>query len=194
MPVSLAWITGSQLLCGQANGSLRLWNLLSTDASATLTSSADGQDWLVATDPGFFDGTPKEWSRLGWRFSNNTFDVVPVEAFFNEFYRPGLLSDIIEGKAPLPARSIATRDRRQPRIAIAIANSSTSGNGAPLPRTVRTIHLRIDVAEAAMLSIRGVAARGTFVFSAMDPLSACGVATFSAKEMVESLFGLKFES
>jgi hypothetical protein len=35
-----------------------------------------------------------------WRFSDDTFDVGPVEIFFNELYYPSLLSDIIAGKRP----------------------------------------------------------------------------------------------
>jgi TPR repeat protein/WD40 repeat protein len=139
MPLGLEWISDRQLLTAQVDGSVRLWNLSSPQESATLMSSGNGQEWLVATDNGYFDGTPAEWTQLKWRFRNNTFDFVPVEAFFNEFYRPGLLSQLLAGSLPAPARSLAARDRRQPRVSLARDSAAAVGS--------RNVRVRIDVAE-----------------------------------------------
>src|SRR5262249_24104478 len=56
-----------------------------------------GEDWLVVTPDGLFDGPPSAFNKLLWRFSDRLGDVAPAEAFFNEFYRPGLLADIMAG-------------------------------------------------------------------------------------------------
>lgn len=51
-------------------------------------------DWLVVTPDGLFDGTPGAWGQLAWRFTNDTFDVAPIEIFFQNFYHPGLLAEL----------------------------------------------------------------------------------------------------
>ena len=48
----------------------------------------DEKDWLVATEDGFFDGSPAAWKQIYWRFNNDTFNYAPLEVFFNEFYHP----------------------------------------------------------------------------------------------------------
>ncbi len=60
----------------------------------------DEKDWLVATEEGFFDGSPNAWKQIYWRFNNDTFNHVPLEAFFNEFFHPGLLQDVLSGRRP----------------------------------------------------------------------------------------------
>ena len=75
-------------------------------------------DWLVVTPDGLFDGTPTAWKSLLWRFNNNTFDYAPVEAFFSEFYYPGLLKEIMEGNVPVAPRDFSKLDRRQPKVEI----------------------------------------------------------------------------
>jgi WD40 repeat protein len=83
--------------------------------------------WLVTTADGLFDGPPAAWSKAVWRFGNDTFKVAPVEAFFKEFFYPGLLQDIIRGVRPRPpSRDFATMDVRQPAVRI------THVNGQPV--------------------------------------------------------------
>jgi len=55
-------------------------------------------DWLVVTPDGLFDGSPAAWKQILWQFGGNTFDVMPAETFFNEFYYPGLLAELMAGK------------------------------------------------------------------------------------------------
>ena len=66
----------------------------------TLISLDDGGEWMVVTPQGLFDGTPVAWNQILWRYNQDTFNVAPIEWFFNEFYYPGLLGDIFAGKRP----------------------------------------------------------------------------------------------
>jgi hypothetical protein len=63
-----------------------------------------------------FDGSPDSWNKIIWRFNNNTFSYAPVEAFFNDFYYPGLLAEIFAGRSPKRLPDISKRDRRQPQL------------------------------------------------------------------------------
>ena len=70
------------------------------------------------TPDGLFDGSPGAWQQIMWRFSQNTFDVGPVEIFFNELYYPGLAGEIFAGRRPKAPRDLQQIDRRQPKLTL----------------------------------------------------------------------------
>jgi WD40 repeat protein len=102
---------------------ITFWDL-KTGREAALLASTSAGDWLAITPDGYFDGSPNGWKAIAWRFGGDTFDVLPVEAFYSEFYEPGLLSMIAAGKAPEPKLSLEKRDRRQPTVGIEETNNS----------------------------------------------------------------------
>ena len=134
---------GRLLASAHADGGTRLWDTASGDPLATLLSLNDGRDWLAVTPDGLFDGSPEAWSRILWRFSGNTLDVAPVEVFFNEYYYPELLSELMSGKRPRAAADIATKDRRQAEIGIAVQAAAPDAEVSS-----RTVTARIHVANA----------------------------------------------
>lgn len=88
------------------NNDKYIWEASSGDKLATLVNlsgalNSRGSDWLVVTPDGLFDGSPAAWKQILWRFGGNTFDVMPAETYFNEFYYPGLLGEVMAGKRPL---------------------------------------------------------------------------------------------
>jgi WD40 repeat protein len=104
---------------------IKLIDLDSRKELASLLSIGD-KDWMVITPDGSFDSsslhsTSGGWRQLLWRFNDNTFDYVPVEAFFGEFFRPGLLKEIIEGRRPPTQHELRTLDRRQPEVKLSLA-------------------------------------------------------------------------
>ncbi|HEV2835462.1 MAG TPA: caspase family protein [Pyrinomonadaceae bacterium] len=131
------------------NNDKYIWNAVTGEKLATLinlTGSFSGQhaDWLVVTPDGLFDGSPSGWNQILWQFRGNTFDVTPGETFFNEFYYPGLLGDIMSGRKPRAPRNIAQIDRRQPEVALATDDLTASDKVLK-----REIRIRIRVAEKA---------------------------------------------
>ncbi len=95
-------------------------------------------EWLAATPDGLFDGSPAAWNQILWRFSQSTFDVAPVETFFNDLYYPGLLSEVFSGSAPKAPRDVSQLDRRQPHVRLL-----AEGDG-----TLRVNKVRVEVTEA----------------------------------------------
>ncbi len=133
---------GKLLVSGSDDGSARLWDVNSGETLATLVTTGGGADWLVVTPDGLFDGTPGAWGQILWRFSpNDIFDVAPVEIFFNEFFYPGLLSDIASGKRPKAAHNVEQKDRRQPVLKISRADAQNAAG--------RTIKVKVEVSEPA---------------------------------------------
>ena len=137
---------GRWLASGGEDGSTRLWDAATAGLRATLVSLADAADWLVVTPDGLFDGSPAAWDRILWRFAGTTLNVAPVESFFNEFFYPDLLSDILAGKRPRAAHDIARLDRRQPTVSLSLAGDGPAAGGAAAG--ARSVNVRVEVADA----------------------------------------------
>ncbi|HKO99496.1 MAG TPA: caspase family protein [Pyrinomonadaceae bacterium] len=125
---------GRFLVALGANNEKYIWDAASGEKLATLvnlggTLNSRGSDWLVVTPDGLFDGSPAAWKQILWQFGGNTFDVTPAETFFNEFYYPGLLAEVMAGKKPRAPKNISQLDRRQPEIRLTL-DQGGKGQGA----------------------------------------------------------------
>jgi WD40 repeat protein len=114
---------GSILASVSLDGSADLWDAEDGSHIATLASTNEGKDWLIFTPDGLFDGSPSAWRDVLWRFGGDTFNVAPIEMFFNEYYSPGLLAEIMAGKRPHAASKIEDKDRRTPQLSIERVNA-----------------------------------------------------------------------
>jgi uncharacterized caspase-like protein len=141
---------GAIVAGGSEDSTIRLWERRSGRLLVTLVA-LDGDDWLVATPDGLFDGSPAAWNQILWRFSPRLGDVVPVEAFFNEFFHPGLLGEVMAGQRPRAAATIEAKDRRQPRVSIAL--QWRAAPAAADPATVRGLPARPIAARRVQLAI-----------------------------------------
>ena len=135
---------GSWVVSGDDDGSMTISNPATGELMVTLVSMRDSDDWLAVTPEGLFDGSPSSWGLLLWRFAKSTFTVSPVESFFNEFYYPGLLAEVLAGRNPKPTRDITQKDRRQPEIKFALTASESSTT----PLAKRSVTVRLTVSEA----------------------------------------------
>jgi hypothetical protein len=134
---------GRLLASASDDGSTFLWDTKTGEHLLTLISLDDGSEWMVVTPQGLFDGTPVSWNQILWRYNQETFNVAPIEWFFNEFYYPGLLSDIFAGKRPKVAQDVSKKDRRQPVVKLSLPGQAADSNVA-----TRTIKVKIDVSDA----------------------------------------------
>ncbi len=130
------------------NNDKYIWDSSSGEKLATLVNlsgafSSRGSDWLVVTPDGLFDGSPAAWKQILWQFGGNTFDVTPAETFFNEFYYPGLLAEVMAGKKPRAPKNIAQLDRRQPELKLITQN----GQVGAASTTERNLTVKLEVAE-----------------------------------------------
>jgi WD40 repeat protein/uncharacterized caspase-like protein len=135
---------GKLLASASDDGSTFLWDANTGEHLLTLISLDDGGEWMVVTPEGLFDGTPQSWNQILWRYKQDTFNVAPVDWFFNEYYYPGLLSEVFAGKRPKVALDISKKDRRQPIVKLSIP-----GNGATENISTRTVKVKIEIADAA---------------------------------------------
>jgi len=127
------------LASGNREGATQFWDVKSGALAATAISVGDRGDWLVVAPDGLFDGSPTAWDRILWRFGGNTFDVAPVEIFFNEFFYPGLLGDLLAGKRPKAPVDISQKDRRAPNVKVLLADEQ--------PSDPRHVKVKLQVSE-----------------------------------------------
>lgn len=130
---------GRWLVSASGDGTVRVWDPRAGTPRATLVFLDRQDEWLVVTPEGFFDGSPGSWRDILWRFGR-TRDVAPVEIFFNEFYYPGLLQELLGGAELRAPRAIADVDRRQPAVRLV--------EHVPHMPDSRRVSLRIEVDEA----------------------------------------------
>jgi uncharacterized caspase-like protein len=133
---------GRMLASASEDGSTFLWDTKTGEHLLTLISLDDGGEWMVVTPQGLFDGTPVSWNQILWRYNQETFNVAPIEWFFNEFYYPGLLADIFAGKRPKVAQDVSKKDRRQPVVKLSLVGQPTDSIAT------RTIKVKLDVSDA----------------------------------------------
>ena len=136
---------GRLLASASDDGGTFLWDVSTGEHLLTLVSLDDGGEWIVVTPEGLFDGTPASWNQILWRYNRDTFNVAPIEWFFNEFYYPGLLADVFAGKRPHVAQDVSRKDRRQPIVKLSLAGGATSDSAI----ATRTIKIKIDITDSA---------------------------------------------
>ena len=146
---SLAFHPDGRLLASAGeDGSTFLWDTKTAEHLLTLISLDDGGEWMVVTPQGLFDGTPVSWNQILWRYNGETFNVAPIEWFFNEFYHPGLLSDVFGGKRPRVAQDVSKKDRRQPIVKLSLMRQEVGSPAADAAIASRTIKVKIDINDA----------------------------------------------
>jgi len=139
---------GHFLVALGSNNDKYIWDVSSGEKIATLVNlggalNSRGSDWLVVSPDGLFDGSPAAWKQILWRFGGKTFDVMPAETFFNEFYYPGLLAEVMAGKRPRAPKNISQLDRRQPDLKLI----AKGGPAAAANTSERTLTVRVEVTE-----------------------------------------------
>ena len=90
---------GRLLMTGSDDNTWRLWDGTTGQPVAEIFYFLDGQDWLVTTPDGLFDGSTGARQRVMYRVGSGL-NVVPVDRFFNSLFRPGLLAEIWRGDQP----------------------------------------------------------------------------------------------
>ncbi|MDQ2936230.1 MAG: caspase family protein [Acidobacteriota bacterium] len=146
---SMDFSPDSRLLASASDdGGTFLWDTNTGEHLLTLISLDDGGEWMVVTPQGLFDGTPVSWNQILWRYNQDTFNVAPIEWFFNEFYYPGLLADILAGKRPQVSQDVSKKDRRQPTVKLSLTPQPGVATDSATGIAARTVKIRVEVTDA----------------------------------------------
>lgn len=113
MPIAVSISSdGRHALSGSHDGTARLWDVATGDELVKLIGMAgisEGKqitkDWLAITPEGLFDGSAGAREKVTFRMGDGL-SVVPVDRFFQDFYRPGLLTTVWKGRRELPEEKL----------------------------------------------------------------------------------------
>lgn len=98
---SLAFLRGGKVLAsGSEDGTIKFWGVAERRLLTSLQPLAEN-DWLTFTPEGFFDGTRRSWGMIPFRFPSQPTRLYEPEQFFNVFFQPGLLADVVREVRPV---------------------------------------------------------------------------------------------
>jgi WD40 repeat protein len=89
------------------DGTTRILDVASGEEQAALVSFYPGSDWLAIAPDGLFDGTADAMQQVAWRKAESN-DTSSLDAFFTDFFHPGLLAEISAGRRPKARIDLAT--------------------------------------------------------------------------------------
>ena len=113
---------GRFVVTGSWDGTAKLWNVGSGNESATLFSVGK-EDWAVKTREGFFEFSEGANRHVYFVYG---LDIIETEQFFEDFYRPGLLAEILSGKEfKLSKIDVRNRIKESPPPTVEIVSPST---------------------------------------------------------------------
>ncbi len=100
-PINSVTLTadGKHSMTASEDGTVRLWDSNTGEELCKLVSIDKGEDWLVVTPDGLFDGSIDAAKAVSYRI-RGTLEFVPLERFQQKYYQPGLLAMLMKGERP----------------------------------------------------------------------------------------------
>jgi hypothetical protein len=112
---------GKFVAAGFSDGSVELWKTDAKVLGARIRVLADG--WIATAPSGLFDASEGAWHHGAWESRGPGGMRVPMEAFYRDFYRSGLLTDVLT-EAPLPtAVDIGNIDPEPPKVSLSVTQT-----------------------------------------------------------------------
>jgi WD40 repeat protein len=115
---------GRTLFTGLKNGLVTVWDQDSLTVRAHLlayydTDEAHAVHWLVTTPDGRYDSnSPGDVSGVSWVLPSDPLIPLPIEAFFRDYYMPGLLGKVLQGEKMPVVQLLETLNRVPPEVRI----------------------------------------------------------------------------
>ena len=110
---------GRFLAAAFADGVVDLWNTRTKAPAARVRLLNDG--WIVTAPSGRFDTSEQAWHRASWQFGGPGGLRVPFEAFYRDFYQPGLLGDVLAENRLPPGIDVGAIRPELPRVSLSLA-------------------------------------------------------------------------
>jgi streptogramin lyase len=165
---------GRVFLSGSKDGTIRLWDLATGRELLTLTCDASRRVWAVASPEGLFDGSEPGRRLLGFRFPKPP--SPEIDRFFDEGFRPGLLTEVVRLQWPAPEKPlgrskpplvkfVAPKARVSDKQDVAVAVDVTDQGGGIAQPVVEVNGARVVVPTKAEPAADGKSVRVGFTVS-----------------------------
>ncbi len=112
------------IISGSRDGSIRIWNVREKRELVSMIFLNEN-DWFIKNPAGYFDASEGAFSSIS--FVKGT-ELYSISQFFNEFYHPGLYTEIFEGSAPVFRQNVVQTIEKfpPPEVEIIIPEAGTS--------------------------------------------------------------------
>jgi hypothetical protein len=165
---------GRVFLSGSKDGMARLWDLATGRELLTLTCDATRRSWAVASPEGLFDASEPGRRLLGFRFTKPP--SPEIDRFFEEGFRPGLLTEVVRRQWPAPEKPLGRSRPPLVKIAtpkarvsntqdVAVAVDVTDQGGGISPLVVEVNDARVAVPTRSEPGADGKSSRIRFTVS-----------------------------
>jgi len=141
----------SQVLTGSGDGTTKVWDTKTGKELCTLISIDAGQDWLVVTPEGLFDGSPEGVKVVSYRISGTNDLVVPLVRRFDDFNSPGLFGKIMRVNRGALATAAEAGSQAPKKAVAGVVDPAPEVRQAP-----KETFLRVD---PAVLDVFGLQSR-----------------------------------
>lgn len=101
----------SLVVASDANAAFHVLSAVNSEDLLTVSFFND-RDWIAYTPQGFFDGTRASWSLIPMSMNSRPWDYFYPEQFFNQFYQPGLIDEIMGHNKSMKAILLERKDER----------------------------------------------------------------------------------
>jgi len=108
---------------------VRFWDLTTGQDKGQLVIMDRGANWVAAASDGRFDGTPEGQRTLEWRVGPERYRL---DQFFEKFFKPGLLRDLVAGGAPSGASVAAQPKPPVLEVVSPAPGTAVKGNTTPV--------------------------------------------------------------
>jgi hypothetical protein len=104
------------IISGSRDGSIRIWNLPEKSEIVSMIFLNEN-DWFIKNPQGYFDASEGAFNSIS--FVKGT-EIYSISQFFNEYYRPGLYTDALEGNIAMFRQNIIHAIEKSPPPGIEI--------------------------------------------------------------------------
>ncbi|MGD0584055.1 MAG: caspase family protein [Bacteroidales bacterium] len=123
------------IISGSRDGSIRVWNV-ETKKELVSVIFLNENDWFIKNPEGYFDATEGAYSSIS--FVKGT-EIYNIGQFFNEFYRPGLYSEVFGNSASFRQNLMQTVEKYPPpKVEIVMPEA-----GAPTDNAFATFMVKV---------------------------------------------------
>ncbi|HEY9678877.1 MAG TPA: hypothetical protein V6C76_12785 [Drouetiella sp.] len=143
------FISSEKILSSGNDRAMELWSIPENENLCTIVPKATN-DWLVTDGVGRFDANNLDNPKAAhWTQAENPPNIIPIEAFFKQYYTPGLLSHKLQDHALPVVQNIDGVDLHRPSLALEVSPNQVSKNVYRV-----TVKFQTDNVDSGVYSLR----------------------------------------
>jgi WD40 repeat protein len=139
----VGFLNDNQVLSLSQDGALRLWGIAKQELLGTMTFSKEGAEWAFVHPSGRFEATAASQEQMYFVQGEKR---APLSAYFEAFYTPGLIGQILAGETIRPPTVELQNLIEPPSISLKLAGAARNLTVEDAPEAVSTETVTLAIA------------------------------------------------